>query len=94
MISAGLLHLAAKAALALAISSDPTSATSDATCDAYWERDSDSWWDCSVALETYRCERQGWCDAQESAPYQLMELPDPARPGQSYVTKRHDPANG
>ena len=87
MLSAGLMHLAWRAALAVALQSDPTSATSDTTCSAFHEPDSDIWWDCNVALETYRCEHQGWCDEPcETAPYTacLTRLPDPARPGQSY----------
>jgi hypothetical protein len=94
MISAGLLHLAARAALALALSHDPTPATSEATCDSLWTRDSDTWHDCRVALEQWRSEARGECDVTEVAPYQAMGLPDPAHPGQSYVTKAHDPANG
>lgn len=80
MISAGLLNLGAKMALALALASDPTPATAAAECSRHWTTDGDGWWDCFVALETYRCERQGWCDPHESAPYELAPLPDPARP--------------
>lgn len=96
-MSAGLMHLAWRLALATALQADPSPATAELTCAGFWEPEGDSWWDCYVALETYRCEWQGWCDEPcETAPYTacLSRLPDPARPGQSYVTKRHNPANG
>lgn len=86
---AGLLHLAWRAALAAALAADPTPATAEATCDRFHETDGDIWWDCVVALETYRCDVQRWCDDQDNPPHDwLRGLPDPARPGQSYVTKR------
>lgn len=89
MISAGLTYLATRLALAAALAADPSPATSEATCDAAWDRQSDSWHDCRTALEQWRCEERGECKVTEVAPYQRMALPDPTRPGQSYVTRPH-----
>lgn len=80
-------------ALAWALATDPTSDTAEDTCSEHWAEDGDGWWDCRVALETWRCEQQGWCAPGDGE--WLQTLPNPARPGQAYVTnfERHfDPA--
>jgi hypothetical protein len=48
-----------------------TTATSQELCIEAGHADgSDSYEMCFCSLETYRCEAQGWCDADESAPYE------------------------
>lgn len=82
----GLMYLAGRLVLAVTLANSPGSAAAETECDRHWTREGDGWWECTVALETWRCEVQGWCDPCETAPYQACELPDPVRPGQSYVT--------
>jgi hypothetical protein len=95
VISAGLMHLAARAALAAALAAAPDSGVAERECDLHWTRDGDGWGECVVALESWRCEVQGWCgDEYLHGPYGEPDaglwarLPDPRRPGLSYVTKR------
>jgi len=75
--------------LALRLSAATTPAAAEAECTLHHAPGGDPWGECVVALEAWRCERQGRCDPAETAPYEAAEpmpLPDPERPGQSYVT--------
>lgn len=72
------------AALLLATPPHEGPTTADEICAQYWESGSDGHAACAVGLETWRCERQGWCDPCESAPYEACDtvLPDPVWAGQ------------
>jgi hypothetical protein len=48
----------------------------EATCDDYWEHESDGWHSCVLGLESWRCEVQGWCSGGESV-LAIMPLADP-----------------
>lgn len=74
------------AALLLATPPHEGPTTADEICAEYWEQGGDGYMACARGLEAWRCERQGWCDAEETAPYQpaatVMPLPDPVWAGQ------------
>lgn len=72
------------AALLLATPAQEGPTTADEICAEYWESGSDGHAACAVGLETWRCERQGWCDggAPVSGAGGSMPLPDPVRAGQ------------
>lgn len=72
-----MMTLAAKLALALALAQSPTPDVSEAACGYYWNADSDGWWSCTVGLETWRCEAQGWCGGTVHRVMEAMPLPDP-----------------
>lgn len=57
--------------------------TADEICATYWTSGGDAHLACTVKLEHWRCQRQGWCDLDESAPYEAAdaELPDPVKAG-------------
>jgi hypothetical protein len=58
--------------------------TASDICAEYWTEGGDAHAACTVGLDTWRCERQGWCDPCESAPYEACDatLPDPIKAGQ------------
>lgn len=64
-------------ALASSLAHAHTDAVANAACSEAWTEDSDAWWDCTVRLETYRCEVQGWCGPEETAPYQAAFIAPP-----------------
>lgn len=56
----------------------------EAECSDHWTEEGDGWFECVVALETYRCERQGWCSPAADVP--LMPPPDPEHPDRTFTT--------
>lgn len=69
------------AALLLATPAQEGPTTADEICAEYWESGGDGHAACAVGLETWRCERQGWC-GDEPSPSDAMALPDPVWAGQ------------
>lgn len=77
------LKALAIAARLLAAPVDGGAHVADEICAEHWTPGGDGHAACTVGLETWRCERQGWCDPCESAPYEACEstLPDPVKAG-------------
>jgi hypothetical protein len=75
-----ILHAVALTLRLLVTPADAGMATAEAICAEAWEPDSDGHAACTVGLESWRCEVQGWCSGGTST-VALMPLVDPAWAG-------------
>lgn len=76
------LKLLAIAARLLATPPYEGPTTADEICAEHWTSGGDGHAACAQQLEHWRCGRQGWCDRDESAPYEAeSDLPDPVKAG-------------
>lgn len=54
--------------LAIRLVSIDSTTTAENACNDRWDEDTDGWHECFCALETWRCEAQGWCSEPGGEP--------------------------
>jgi hypothetical protein len=69
--------------LALSLISADSTTPAETACTARWEPEADAWHECFCALETWRCEAQGWCswDPGHEPDITTIGLPTTTREG-------------